>query len=152
MLSFIDDFSRKGWVYLLTDKSQALEYFKEFKIKVEKETGKMVRGLRTDRGGEYLSNEFVKFCKEHGIKRQLTTRYTPQQNGVAERKNRTVIGMIITLLASKRMPKVFWTEAAIWSYYILNRTPSKALSKMTPDEAWCGKKNPQWSIYGYGDV
>lgn len=67
-LSFIDDFSRKGWVYLLTEKSQAFESFKDFKIKVETETGKVVKTLRTDRGGEYLSKEFTKYCKDHGIK------------------------------------------------------------------------------------
>ena len=67
-LSFIDDFSHKGWVYLLTEKSQAFESFKDFKIKVETETGKVVKALRTDRGGEYLSKEFTKYCKDHGIK------------------------------------------------------------------------------------
>ncbi|KAM0021224.1 putative RNA-directed DNA polymerase [Helianthus debilis subsp. tardiflorus] len=140
MLSFIDDYSRKAWVYLLSEKSQTLEKFKEFKSMIETESGKVIKCLRTDRGGEYLSTAFVNFCKEHGIKRQLTTWFTPQQNGVAERKNRTVIGMIITLLASKSMPKMFWAEAAVWSFYVLNRSPSRALLNITPEEAWSGSK------------
>ncbi|GJU99983.1 putative RNA-directed DNA polymerase [Tanacetum coccineum] len=139
-LSFIDDYSRKGWVYLLTEKSQALESFKEFKKKVETETGKVVKALRTDRGGEYLSDAFKNFCLEHGVKRQLTTRFTPQQNGVAERKNRTVINMVVSMLAAKNMPKKFWAEATMWSFYVLNRCPTKALTNITPQEAWSGIK------------
>nr|GFA76967.1 putative RNA-directed DNA polymerase [Tanacetum cinerariifolium] len=108
--------------------------------KVETETGKVVKALRTDRGGEYLSNEFVSFCREHGIKRQLTTSFTPQQNGVAKRKNRTVINMVVTLLSAKNMPKMFWAEATCWSFYVLNRSTTKALSDMTPQEAWSGLK------------
>ncbi|GAA0186224.1 hypothetical protein LIER_33512 [Lithospermum erythrorhizon] len=76
-LTFIDDFSRKGWVYLLLNKSEALSCFKEFKIMVKKESGEVVKCLRIDKGGEYMSNEFIDFCKEHGITRQLTTAYTP---------------------------------------------------------------------------
>ena len=135
-LSFIDDYSRKGWVYFLTEKSQAFESFKDFKSKVETETRKVVKALRTEWGGEYLSNEFSEFCRKHGIKRQLTTSFTPQQNGVAERKNRTVINMVVTLLSAKNMPKIFWAEATAWSFYVLNRSTAKALSDVTPQEAW----------------
>ncbi|KAJ0880785.1 putative RNA-directed DNA polymerase [Helianthus annuus] len=138
-ISFIDDYSRKGWVYLLTQKSQA-ESFKAFKKLVETETGKVIKVLRTDRGGEYLSDAFTKFCLEHGIKRQLTTRFTPQQNGVAERKNRTVINMVVSMLAAKNMPRMFWAEATMWSFYVLNRCPTKALTDVTPQEAWSGIK------------
>ncbi|GJW21496.1 putative RNA-directed DNA polymerase [Tanacetum coccineum] len=139
-LSFIDDYSRKGWVYLLAEKSQALESFKQFKKKVETETGKTVKPLRTDRGGEYLSDDFKAFCLEHGVKRQLTTSYSPQQNGVAERKNRTVVNMVVSMIAAKKMPKKFWGEATVWSFYVLNRCPTKALTNMTPQEAWSGIK------------
>nr|GEX54536.1 hypothetical protein [Tanacetum cinerariifolium] len=139
-LSFIDDYSRKGWVYLLAEKSQALESFKQFKKKVETETGKIVKALRTDRGGEYLSDDFKAFCLEHGVKRQLTTSYSPQQKGVAERKNRTVINMVVSMIAAKKMSKKFWGEATVWSFYVLNRCPTKALTNMTPQEAWSGIK------------
>ena len=93
-LSFIDDFSRKTWIYFLHEKSEAFTMFRCYKACVEKETGAYIKCLRTDRGGEFTSNEFGEFCKANGIIRQLTTAYTPQQNGVAERKNRTVMNLV----------------------------------------------------------
>ncbi|KAK1433672.1 hypothetical protein QVD17_10587 [Tagetes erecta] len=140
VLSFIDDFSRKAWCYLLAEKSEAFECFKIFKRKVETETGSIIKTLRTDRGGEFTSDRFNSFCKEHAIKRQLTNAFTPQQNGVAERKNRTVMNMVRTLLAAKKMTKVLWAEAVMWTFHVLNRSPTKALSNKTPNEAWYGKK------------
>ncbi|GAA0176229.1 transmembrane signal receptor [Lithospermum erythrorhizon] len=138
-LTFIDDCSRKGWVYLL-NKSEAFSCFKGFKSMVEKESGELVKCLRTDRGGEYMSTEFVEFCKEHGIKRQLTTAYTPQQNGVAERRNRTIMNMVRSMLSTKEMPKYLWTEAVVWTVYVLNRCPTLSVKDKTPQEAWSGTK------------
>lgn len=140
LLTFIDDYSRKGWVYLLAEKSEALDWFKVFKSMVENETGKTIKGLRTDRGGEFISEAFNSFCRECGIHRQLTTRFTPQQNGVAERKNRTVMNMVVRMLAAKKIPKVLWAEAAVWTFYVLNRCPTKALNRITLQEAWSGNK------------
>lgn len=77
MISFIDDFSRKIWVYFLVEKSEAFTTFKNYKNQVEKETGLAIKGLRTDRGGEFTSLEFTNFCSENGIRRQLTAPYTP---------------------------------------------------------------------------
>jgi transposase InsO family protein len=90
-ITFIDDYSRKCWVYFLEKKSEAFETFKKFKVMIEKTTGKKIRSLRLDRGGEYLSNQFKSYCENHEIRRFLTTPYTPQQNGVAERKNRIIL-------------------------------------------------------------
>lgn len=140
ILSFIDDFTRKTWIYLLSQKSETLAAFKSFKASVEKEAGANILCLRTDRGGEFNSNEFTKFCKEQGIRRQLTTAYTPQQNGVAERKNRTIMNMVRCMLDEKKMPKEFWAEAANWCIHILNRCSTAALEGMTPQEAWTGNK------------
>ena len=140
ILSFIDDFTRKIWIYLLNQKSEALEAFKGFKTWAEKEAGTSIKCLRTDRGGEYNSKEFTEFCSTHGITRQLTAAYTPQQNGVAERKNRTIMNMVRSMLSEKQMPKEFWAEAANWSSHILNRCPTTALENMTPQEAWTGCK------------
>ena len=78
ILLFIDDYSRKAWVYFLVEKSKALNSFKYFKTMVEKEASMFIKCLRTDRGGGSNSNEFNHFCKESGIKRQLTTAFTPQ--------------------------------------------------------------------------
>ena len=123
-LSFIDDYSHKSWVYLLLEKSEALDFFKSYKKLVEKEVEASIECLRTDRGrtdrgGEFNSLEFKSFCEANRIKRQLTTAYTPYQNGVVERKNRTVMNMRC-LLSAKRVPKTFWIEAVNWAFYLLN--------------------------------
>jgi hypothetical protein len=140
ILCFIDDFSRNSWAFLLATKSEAFIYFKKFKAMVEKETLLHVKCLRTDRGGEFTSSEFNEFCSQQGIKRQLTTAYTPQQNGVAERKNRTVMNMVRSILSGKGIPKPFWPEAVNWAFYVLNRCPTYALTDITPHEAWSGTK------------
>nr|DAD19628.1 TPA_asm: hypothetical protein HUJ06_021091 [Nelumbo nucifera] len=140
VLCFIDDFSRKTWVYFLVEKSEALNSFKCFKKLVEKETGMYIKCLRTDRGGEFNSEEFNEFCRQCGIKRQLTNAYTPQQNGVAERKNRTVMNMVRSMLLEKKIPNTFWPEAVNWAIYVLNRSPTVAVKNITPEEAWSGVK------------
>jgi len=84
-----------------------------FKVLVEKEYGCLIKCMRSDRGEEYTSIEFNDFCSSNGIRRQLTTAYTPQQNGVSERKNRTLMNMVRSMLAARDVPKVFWPEAAV---------------------------------------
>lgn len=140
LLTFIDDFSRKLWVYFLNEKSEAFTTFKKFKIIVEKESGLSICGLRTNRGGEFTSKEFTEFCRLEGIKRQLTTAYTPQQNGVAERKSRTILNMVRCVLEEKKMPTSFWLEAVRWTCHILNRSPTSAVKNKTPEECWSGIK------------
>lgn len=139
-LLLVDDFSRKMWVYFIREKSEAFGKFKLWQNLVENETGKKVKKLRTDRGGEFTSDEFNKYCNDHGIKRQLTTAHTPQQNGVVERRNRTVVEMARCMLKAKDMPDSFWAEAVSTSVYILNRSYTKALKGKTPQEAYSGKK------------
>ena len=138
IISFTDDFSRKTWVYFLHEKSEAFSAFKNFKISVEKEIGMHIACLRINRGGEFNSNDFRKYCKEHGIRRQLTTAYTPHQNGVAGRKNRTIMNAVQSMLAEKKLPKCFWPEAVKWC--VQNRSPTAAVENKTPEEAWSGKK------------
>lgn len=121
-------------------KADAFACFILFKNYVEKESGLSIKCLRTDRGGEFTSNEFNNYCQQHGIKRQLTTAYTPQQNGVAEWKNRTVMNMVRSLLIENGVPKMFWAEAVNWAFYILNRCPTSSIKDMTPEEAWSGTK------------
>lgn len=140
LITFIDDYSRKVWVSFLSEKSHALEAFKIFKSSVEKETGCSIKGLRTDRGGEFTSHEFTAFCSEHGINRQLTAAYTPQQNGVAERKNRTIMNMVRSMLSGKKVPKCFWPEAVNWIVHVLNRSPTLVVKDKTPEEAWSNHK------------
>ncbi|GMJ05590.1 hypothetical protein HRI_004228200 [Hibiscus trionum] len=139
-LTFIDDYSRKCWVYVLKQKSEALDKFKEFKAMAEKQSGQYLKILRSDRGCEYTVKLFEDFCKEHGIIHQLTVRYTPQQNGVAERKNRTILDMARSMIKGKHLPRNFWAEVVRCAVYLLNRCPTKSVRNMTPDEAWSGKK------------
>ena len=82
------------WVYLLKSKDEALQGFKTFRSKVENEAGEKVKVFKTDRGGEFLSNEFTKYCEETGLERHYTSPYSPQQNGVVERRNRTILEMV----------------------------------------------------------
>jgi transposase InsO family protein len=90
-VSFIDEFSRNTWIYFLRKKYEVFERFKEFKALVENQTEKQIKVLRTDTGGELCENEFEELCKKCGIERKNTTPYTPQQNGVAERMNMTLM-------------------------------------------------------------
>ncbi|CAJ2639360.1 unnamed protein product [Trifolium pratense] len=139
-LLFIDDFSRKTWVYFLKEKSEVFENFKKFKALVEKESGLVIKAIRSDRGGEFTSNEFLKYCEDNGIRRQLTVPRSPQQNGVAERKNRTILEMARSMLKSKRLPKELWAEAVACAVYLSNRSPTRSMLGKTPQEAWSGRK------------
>ncbi|CAL5345664.1 unnamed protein product [Camellia sinensis] len=139
-LLFTDDYSRMSWVYFLENKSEAFEKFKHFKAKVEKQSGFCIKVLRTYRGGEFLSKDFDLFCEENGIQRELTTPYTPEQNGVAERKNRTVVEMARSMLQAKGLSNGFWAEAVATSVYLLNLSPTRVVMNRTPVEAWRGTK------------
>ncbi|XP_077217878.1 uncharacterized protein LOC143852380 [Tasmannia lanceolata] len=119
-LTFIDDYSRKTWVYFLKEKSEVFECFKIFRSLVEKQSGFMLETLRSNRDGEYVSHEFENFL-ENGIRHQLTTWYTPQQNGVAERKNRTIMELARSMLKANGMPHMFWVEAVACAIYLLNQ-------------------------------
>ena len=98
-VSFIDDFSRNTSLYFLKKKSEVFSKFKEYKALVENQTGKKIKVLRSDNGGEFCEKEFEKFCRECGIARQKTTPYTPQQNGVAERMNRSLMEKARSMLS-----------------------------------------------------
>ncbi|KAM1546338.1 hypothetical protein ACFX10_046560 [Malus domestica] len=138
-ITFTDDHSRFGYVYLMKYKSESFERFKEFKNEVEKQTGKQIKILRSDRGGEYLSNEFLDYLKECGIISQWTPPRTPQLNGVSERRNRTLMNMVRSMMSSVDLPVTFWGYALYTAAYLLNRVPSKSVSQ-TPYEIWHGRK------------
>ena len=96
--------------------------------------------LRTDRGGEFTSVEFVAYCADQGMVRHHTAPYLPQQNGVVERRNQMVVGMARSMMKAKCMPARFLDEAVTTVVFILNRAPTKALTSKTPFEAWYGRK------------
>jgi len=100
----------------------------------------MIQALRSDNGKEYTSRQFTMFCEATDIERQLKTPYNPQQNGVSERKNRTIMEMVRCMLHEKGLPKEYWAEVANTAVFLLNRLPTKAVDGKTPFEAWYGYK------------
>ncbi|KAK8685914.1 hypothetical protein V6N13_124946 [Hibiscus sabdariffa] len=138
-ITFTDDFSRYGYIYLMRHKSEALEKFKEFKNEVQNQHGKSIKALRSDRGGEYLSQDFDELLKECGIVSQLTPPGTPQWNGVSERRNRTLLDMVRSMMSHTDLPTSFWGYALEIAAFTLNRVPSKSVQK-TPHEMWTGRR------------
>ena len=138
-LSFIDK-SRFAWVYVLKQKSEVLSKFVEWKTMIENATGKKVKTLRTDNGGEYTAKDFEQYLKVNVIRHQLTVRKTPEQNGVAERFNRTIVEMVRAMLSDSGLAKKFWAEALSTACYLQNRSSTTAVRGMTPHEALYGEK------------
>jgi hypothetical protein len=106
-ITFIDDFTRYGHVYLVSHKSEALDCFRRFMNLVENQMERTIKTLRTDRGREYLSEQFKQLCENKGIHRQLTIPGTPQQNGVVERRNQTLLDMVRSMMAQANLPISF---------------------------------------------
>ena len=139
-VTFIDDKSRYVWVYVMKHKSEVLEKFKEWKAIVENSIGMKVKTFRSDNGGEYTSREFKDYLKKEGIHHEFTIPKTPQQNGVAERMNRTLVESVRAMLADSKLPKRFWAEALATAMYLRNRSPTTAVKEKTPFEVLTGKK------------
>lgn len=139
-VTFIDDFSRYTETVMLRKRSDVFQAFKNYKQMVEKQTGQRIKKLRTDNGTEYLSNDFKKFLQEEGIIHQLTVEYTPQQNGVAERANRTLTEMARCIMLQAELPDSLWAEATNTATYLRNRSVTKSLEGITPLEAWSQQK------------
>ena len=138
-VTFIDDHSRKLWVYPLKTKDQVLQAFKEFHASVERATGRKLKCLRTDNGGEYLG-PFEHYCKTHGIRHEKVPPKTPQMNGVAERMNRTIAEKVRSMLSQAKLPKSFWGEVVLTAADLINLSPSRPLNGKIPEEVWSGKK------------
>src|SRR5215216_103322 len=138
-LTFTDDLSRYGYVYLMKHKSETFEKFKEFQSEVENHRNKKIKFLRSDRGGEYSSYEFGLHLKQCGIVSQLTPPGTPQRNDVSEHRNRTLLDMVWSVMSLTDLPLSFWGYALEIAAFTLNRAPSKSV-ETTPYELWFGKK------------
>nr|AAR87214.1 retrotransposon protein, putative, Ty1-copia sub-class [Oryza sativa Japonica Group] len=138
-MTLIDDATRFCYVYLLKTKDEALDYFKIYKAEVENQLDRKIKRLRSDRGGEFFSNEFDLFCEEHGIIHERTPPYSPESNGIAERKNRTLTDLVNAMLDTAGLPKAWWGEALLTSNHVLNRVPNRNKDK-TPYEIWIGRK------------
>ena len=139
-ITFIDDHSNWVTTYTMRRKSESFDKYKLFEAYAERHTGKKIKCLRSDRGGEYLSKAFSTRLDQSGIRRHLTAPYTPQQNGVAERMNRTLVELVRSMLSHKNMSKEFWAEALATAAYIRNRVTSRALpTDKTPHHIWNGQ-------------
>ena len=135
-LTFIDDKTRYLWIYILKSKDEVFQKFLEWKALAENSSGHKLNVLRTDNRGEYTSAEFESYLKREGIRHERTIPKTPEQNGVAERKNRTLVESVRSMLADAKLPRKFWAEALSTAVYLQNRSPTKALNKMTQYQAW----------------
>jgi hypothetical protein len=147
-ITFTDDYSRYGYIYPIKERSEALDKFKIFKGEVENQQNLKIKIVRSDRGGEYygrhtpygqIPGPFARFLQENGIVAQYSTPSEPQQNGVAERRNRTLMDMVRSMLSYSTLPINLWMEALKTAIHILNRVPSKSVPK-TPYELWAGRK------------
>ena len=139
-VTFIDDSSRKVWVYFLKNKSDVFDVFKKWRAMVENETDLKVKCLQSDNGGEYINDDFLKYCAVNGIKMKKTIPGKPQQNGVAERMNRTLNERARSMRLHAGLPKTFWAEAINTAAHLINRSPSTPLNFKLPEEVWSGKK------------
>ncbi|GJT01478.1 retrotransposon protein, putative, ty1-copia subclass [Tanacetum coccineum] len=142
--TFTADFSRYGYVYLLKHKHEVFETFKVFQKEVENQLGKTIKSLRFDRGGEYMSQEFLNHLNEHGIISHHTPPYKPQHNYVSKRRNRTLLDMVRSMMSQTTLLKSFWDYALESTACILNMVPTKKVEK-TPYKVWHGQA-PKLSI------
>lgn len=139
-LLFVDDYTRMSFVYFMKEKNEVFKYFREFKAMVEKQKNANIKILRTDNGGEYCSKEMEDFLKSCGIVHQKTNSYTPEQNGMSERNNRTIVERARCLIFDAKLDKKFWAEAVSTAVYLKNRSIASGLNDKTPYEMWHGKK------------
>lgn len=151
-LLMVDDYSRYMWIVLLRSKDEAFDAVKRVQAVAEAECELKLKAIRTDRGGEFTSNDFSSYCDSKGIKHYLTAPYSPQQNGVAECRNQTVVGMARSLLKSMGVPARLWGEAVATAVYLQNRSPTKSVAGVTPYEAWHLKKPSVHHLRTFGCV
>ncbi|GJS76509.1 retrovirus-related pol polyprotein from transposon TNT 1-94, partial [Tanacetum coccineum] len=151
-LVITDDFSRFSWTFFLRTKDETSAILKDFIRQIENQLNQKVKIIRCDNGTEFKNKEVIEFCGLKGIKREYSNARTPQQNGVAERKNRTLIEAARTMLADSFLPNTFWAEAVSTACYVLNRVLVTKPHNKTPYELLTGKfvgKSDEGFLVGY---
>jgi hypothetical protein len=138
-VTFTDDLSRYGYIYLMKHKSKTFEKFMEFQNEVKNQLDKKIKHLRFDRGGEYLSFNFETYPKPCGIVPQRTPAGTPQCNSMSEQCNHTLLDSVRSMMSLSNLSISLWGYAFETGAFILNRAPSKSM-ETTPYELWHGKK------------
>lgn len=147
-VSFIDDYSKFTWIYLLRHKSEVFQKIHEFQAMIERQFNKKILAMQTDWGGEY--QKLNSFFQRIGIVHHVSCPHTHQQNGSAERKHRHIVEVGLTLLAHASMPLKFWDEAFVTATYLINRLPSKVISGDTPIERLFNQKPDYLSLRTFG--
>ncbi|KAL0641361.1 hypothetical protein Bca4012_102705 [Brassica carinata] len=133
-VTFIDEKSKYTWITMIPSKDRVLEAFMNFQAYVTNQYNATVKILRSDNGGEYTSNAFKSHLAKHGIVQQTSCPYTPQQNGVAERKNRHLMEVARSIMFHINVPKRFWSDAVQTACYLINSVPTRVLKKLSPFE------------------
>uniref|UniRef100_A0A2N9E4Z4 Integrase catalytic domain-containing protein n=1 Tax=Fagus sylvatica TaxID=28930 RepID=A0A2N9E4Z4_FAGSY len=141
-VTFIDDHSRLTWVYVLKDRSQLFSVFQSFYAEISNQFNAKLLAFRTDNAREYLDSAFQQFLESRGIIHQTSCVRTPQQNGIAERKNGPILAIARALMLQMHVPKLFWADAVLTAAYLLNRMPSRILKGKSPFEMFFPGKNP----------
>lgn len=133
-VTFIDCYSRYTWLYLIKHKSHVFPVFRDLCALIQNQFGATIKTLRSDNGTEYVNHEFEQFLATNGIMHQTTCVHTPEQNGVAERKNRHLVEVARSLMFTMNVPKFLWVEAIKTATYLINRMPLRVLGHKTPAE------------------
>ncbi|WVZ80241.1 hypothetical protein U9M48_027733 [Paspalum notatum var. saurae] len=121
VLVIVDDFSRWSWVHFMESKDEAYEFVYDLVLRLRNESGHAMRALHSDNGSEFKNDRFKAFCHSQGLEHQFSSPYVPQENRVVERKNRTLVEMVRTMLDEHRIPRKFWAKAINTACYVSNR-------------------------------
>jgi hypothetical protein len=144
-LLFIDDYSRYFWIYLLRKKSETFDAFTQFKAMVEKQFDKSILCLHDHKGGELIGIKWNAFFAQHGIRHEHTFKASPQQNGVAERLNRTLEELLVAMLNGAHLPARFWGEGLNYLRHVIVRSPSSSIPPGTTPYEMVHKRKPDYS-------
>ena len=139
-VTFIDDFSRKVWVYFLKHRSYVFATFKKWKVEVKNQTDLKIKCLRSDNEGEFNKSEFKTFCAVEEIRLTRTIPGKARQNGIAEMMNRTLNERARSMRIQFGLPKTFWADAMNTTAYLINSVPSVPVKFKLPGEVWTGKE------------
>ena len=137
-VTFINDFSKKLWAFMLKSKDQVLSVFKEFHASVERISGQKLKVVQTDNGGEYRG-QFVMYGKPQDIELEYKVPKTPELNGLAKRMNQSIMERLKSMLSHAKLPKSYWVEAMLTTFYLINRSRSVPLKGDVPWRVWTGR-------------
>ncbi|WVZ58063.1 LOW QUALITY PROTEIN: hypothetical protein U9M48_008374 [Paspalum notatum var. saurae] len=150
VLVVVDDFSRFSWVFFMEFKDEAFGFVRDLVLRLRNESHKAMRAIRSDNGREFRNSRFENFCRDLGLEHQFSSPYTPPQNGVVERKNRTLVEMARTMLDEHRTPRCFWAEAVNTACYIANRIFLRAFLGKTSYELRFGRQPSVKHLRAFG--